>query len=301
MTLGRKRGISMSSFENILGFTGDDVVLIPLYQLHDFKDHPFQIKDDEAMEKLTESVKEQGVLVPIIVRKLAQESYEIISGHRRKRAAELAGKRDIPALIKPLDDDEAVIAMVDSNLQREELLPSEKAFSYKMKMEALKHQGKRNDLTSVHNEQKLMAREQVAEEARESMAQVQRFIRLTELCSDFLKMLDEKKMALLVGVDLSYLDKDEQTIVLDQLKELQITMSTAQSGRIRELSNEGKCTAESVYAVLSEEKPKERKFVMKSKKISEYFPVETSQEEIEEIIFGLLDKWRESAKDGEMS
>ena len=273
---------------------------IPLADIRPFANHPFKVKDDEEMEKLAESVKENGVIVPALARP-SEGKYELISGHRRKRAAELAGLTSIPVIVRDIDDDAATIAMVDANLQRERILPSEKAFSYKMKLEALKHQGKRNDLTSVHNEQKLMAREQVAEEAGESMAQVQRFIRLTELCSDFLKMLDEKKMALLVGVDLSYLDKDEQTIVLDQLKELQITMSTAQSGRIRELSNDGKCTAESVYAVLSEEKPKERKFVMKSKKISEYFPAETSQEEIEEIIFGLLDKWRESTKDGEMS
>ena len=170
-----------------------------------------------------------------------------------------------------------------------------------MKMEALKHQGKRNDLTCVQIEHKLKARGQVAEEAGESMAQVQRYIRLTELIPELLEFVDQKKIPMAVGIDLSYLNKDEQAIVLNQLKELQVTISMTQSGRIRELSNDGKCTAESVYAVLSEEKPKNRKVVLKSKRISEYFPEETSQEEIVEIIFSLLDKWRKSAKNGKRS
>ena len=293
MSSARKGNIKITSYANLLGLSGDDVLLIPLCNHHDFKDHPFHVTDDEAMEKLVESVKEQGVLVPILVRRLPDESFEIIAGHRRKRAAELAGLNDIPAISKKMDDDEAVIAMVDSNLQREEILPSEKAFSYKMKLEALKHQGKRTDLTSVRIERKLEAREQVAEDAGESVSQIQRYLRLTELVGGLLEMTDRKEIGISIAVELSYLPGATQEIVLEVMGELKAKPNIIQAERLKKLQQENMCTKEAIHAVLSEAPPKERKFVMKQNKLSEYFPPETTQEEIEETIYGLLEKWKE--------
>ena len=298
MTTERKGHIRISSFGNSLGISGEDIVLIPMSQLHDFKDHPFHVHEDESMEKLTESVREQGVLVPILIRKL-EESYEIIAGHRRKHAAELAGFVEIPAIIKQLDDDEAVIAMVDSNLQREEILPSEKAFSYRMKLEALKRQGKRNDLTSGQNDQKLNARRQVAEEAGESETALRRYLRLTELVPGILDMVDRRELAVNIGAELSFLKMTEQELLLEAIRITNVRPSLPQTARLRKMSEEEIITLESVRAVLSEEPPKERRFVMKSKKLSEYFPEETTQEEIEKIIFGLLEQWRSSLSNGE--
>ena len=299
MNRERKGHIRISSFGNMIGISGDDVVLIPISQLQDFRNHPFRVTDDEAMDKLMDSIREQGILVPITVRKLEEEKYEIISGHRRKHAAELAGLIEIPAIIKKLDDDEAVIAMVDSNLQREEILPSEKAFSYRMKLEALKRQGKRTDLTSVQIERKLEAREIVAEEAGESVSQIQRYLRLTELLPKLLEMTDRKELGFSVAVEISYLKQEEQEALLEEMEKVGVRPSPVQIERLKKLSQEGSCSADAIHAVLGEEPAKPRKFVMKSKKISEYFPQETTQEEIEQIIFSLLDQWRTAKENGE--
>ena len=296
MSSARKGNIKITSYANLLGLSGEDVLLIPLRSLRGFKGHPFHVTDDEAMETLAESVKEQGVLVPILVRRLPDESFEIIAGHRRKRAAELAGLNDIPAISKKMDDDEAVIAMVDSNLQREEILPSEKAFSYKMKLEALKRQGKRNDLTSDNGCQKSGARKQIADEAGESEGTVENYIRLTHLVPALLEMVDKRQIMFRAALSVALLKKGEQETLLGVMAHLQAKPSIHQAERLKQLSKDGICTAESIQAVLGEEPPKERKFVMKQNKLSEYFPPETTQEEIEETIYGLLEKWKEGLR-----
>ena len=290
--IGKCGGVSVSSFGNLLGLTGEEIILIPMDQLHDFKEHPFQVKDDEAMDKLVESVREQGVLVPILVRKLEEERYEIIAGHRRKLAANLAGKRDIPAIVKKMDDDEAIIAMVDSNLQREEILPSEKAFSYKMKLEALKRQGRRTDLTSGNGCQKLNAREQIAEDGGESETSVRNYIRLTELIPELLHRVDQKTLLFRSALEITFLNQDEQQILLKVMDDLQVSPSIAQAAKLKQLSQESRCGEDAVFVVLSEKPVIERRFLMKAKKLSEYFTEDTTQEQIEEIIFSLLDRWR---------
>ena len=273
---------------------------IPLADLRPFQNHPFKVKDDEAMEKLAESIKENGVLVPAMARPLTEGGYEIISGHRRKHAAELAGFSSMPVIVREIDDDEAVIAMVDANLQREVILPSEKAFSYKMKLEALKHQGKRNDLdetTCVPKEHKLKARDRIAYDAGESAAQVRRYIRLTELIQELLDKVDTNDLGLKQGVEISYLNKNEQRSFLLVVNELAIKPSVDQTIRIRNLSKDGHCTRDSIYAVLKEKPAKTRKIVIRQEKLAEYFPDDISDEVIERTIFQLLDQWKEKAGD----
>ena len=273
---------------------------IPLADLRPFQNHPFKVKDDEAMEKLAESIKENGVLVPAMARPLTEGGYEIISGHRRKHAAELAGFSSMPVIVRTIDDDEAVIAMVDANLQREVILPSEKAFSYKMKLEALKHQGKRSDIqeiTSVRFGQRLDARKKVAEDAGVSGTQIQRYIRLTNLSPDLLDMVDQKKIGFNQAVEISYLNVSEQKLLVGVLEELNAKPSVVQANRIRALSKEKRCTKESIYAVLKDEVPKQRKFVIRQERLAEYFPDDISDEVIERTIFQLLDQWKEKAGD----
>ena len=273
---------------------------IPLIDLHPFRNHPFKVKDDEAMEKLVESIKENGVLVPAMARPLEGGGYELVSGHRRKRAAEIAGLSSMPVIIREIDDDDAVISMVDVNLQREVILPSEKAFSYKMKMEALKHQGKRSDIqqaTSVQFGQKLDARKKVAEDAGESSTQVQRYIRLTNLDTRLLDMVDQKEIGLNQAVELSYLNRTEQKSLASVLRELCVKPSIAQAARIRNLSRDGHCTKDAIYAVLKEEPPKTRKIVIRQDKLAEYFPEGISDKVIEKTIIQLLDQWKKKAGD----
>ncbi len=298
MDTDNKRHIRISSFGNVVCISEEDIVLIPIEQLHEFKAHPFRVRDDEAMEKLVESVKEQGVLVPVIVRKNGDAEYEIISGHRRKRAAEQAELKEIPAIIRQLSDDEAIISMVDANLQREEILPSEKAFSYKMKLEAMKRQGKRTDLTSDNGCQKLSARKKMAQESGESEGTVENYIRLTYLIPEFLDMLDRKQILFRVALCVASLKREEQGLLYELMKKLQAKLSISQAERLKDLSKEGMCTKESIFTVISESPPKERKFVMKSKKLSEYFPPETTEEEIEKVIYRLLEQWKASAEQG---
>ena len=260
-----------------------------------FANHPFKVKDDEEMERLVKSVKENGVIVPALARP-SEGKYELISGHRRKHAAELAGLSTMPVIVREIDDDAATIAMVDANLQREVILPSEKAFSYKMKLEALKHQGKRNDLdeqlTSVPGERKLEARDKIAKDAGESAAQVRRYIRLTELLHELLEMIDANELGLKQGVEISYLNKNEQKSFLSVMKELSAKPKLEQATKIKKLSREGRCSRDAIYAVLKEEKNRPRSFVIKPEKLSNYFPDNVSDDVIERTIFALLDKWK---------
>ena len=227
---------------------------IPLEELHPFRNHPFKVKDDAAMQDTVDSVREYGVLVPAIARPDPSGGYELIAGHRRHHASELAGKETMPVIVRDLDDDAATIIMVDSNLQREELLPSERAFAYKMKLEALKHQGARTDLTSVQLGQKLSARDQVAKAAGESAIQIQRFIRLTELIPELLDVVDERKIALNPAVELSHLKKEEQTLLLEAMDSEQATPSLSQAQRLKKFSQQKMLSLDVMRAIMSEEK-----------------------------------------------
>ena len=231
---------------------------IPLSELHPFKDHPFKVKDDDAMIETADSIKKYGVLVPAIARPLPDGGYELVAGHRRRRASELAGKETMPVIVRDLDDDAATIIMVDSNLQRENLLPSERAFAYKMKLEAIKHQGARTDLTSVQVEQKLSARDQVAKEAGErSGIQVMRYVRLTELIPELLDMVDEKKIAFNPAYELSFLKPDEQQMLVEIMDYEQATPSLSQAQRMKKFSQDRKLSEEVMLAIMSEEKKDE--------------------------------------------
>lgn len=227
---------------------------IPLSELHPFEGHPFKVVDDEAMMKTAESVRDFGVMTPAIVRPDPNGGYEIISGHRRHRASELAGKETMPVIVRNLDDDAAIILMVDANLQRETILPSERAFAYKMKLDALKHQGARSDLTSCQLGTKLRTDEKVAEDAGESARTIQRYIRLTELIPELLSMVDEKKIAFNPAVELSYLKPEEQKDFLEAMDYAQTTPSLSQAQRLKKFSQEGKCSLDAMCAIMSEEK-----------------------------------------------
>ena len=274
------------------------IMEVSLRELYPFENHPFKVKDDEEMEKLVESVKENGVLVPAMARPRKGGGYELISGHRRRRAAELAGLSSMPVIVREIDDDEAVISMVDANLQREVILPSEKAFSYKMKLEALKHQGKRMDLTSGQNDQKLNARKRMAEDSGESESKVRRYIRLTELIPDLLNMVDENRVGFQPGVEMSFLNKTEQKTLLFVMKEMQVKPTVKQAIRLKALSKDGRCSRDAIYAVLKEEPCKPRKVVIRSDKLADYFPENVSEEVIERTIFDLLDEWKKTQKKG---
>lgn len=249
---------------------------IPIKDIHDFLDHPYQVKDDEAMLELVESIKAYGLLHPVVVRPLKDGSFEMVSGHRRKRACELAGIETIPARIMELTRDEAILMMVDSNLQRDEILPSEKAKAYKMRLEAMNRQGKRTDLTSVPVEQKLKAktsREVLAESIGESQAQVQRYIRLTELIPELLDMVDEKKIALRPAVEISYLPKETQAWLHEAMEYADATPSHAQTIKMRKFHEEGKLTQEVVESIMEEEKPNQKiKPAFRDERITKLIP-----------------------------
>ena len=274
----------------------EKIIDIPLSELHSFKNHPFKVKDDDSMMETAQSIKEYGVLVPAIARPDPNGGYELVAGHRRHRASELAGKETMPVIIRDLDDDAATIIMVDSNLQREELLPSERAFAYKMKLDAIKHQGTRTDLTSVQVEQKLSARDRVAKEAGEkSGLQVMRYIRLTHLIPELLDMVDNKKIALNPAYELSFLKKDEQIDLLDAIDSEQSTPSLSQAQRFKKLSQEGKLTVDIMRVVLSEEKKsQEGKLVFEVKSVEKYFPSSYTTKNMQEKIIQLLEQWQHS-------
>ena len=265
---------------------------IPLGELHPFRNHPFKVKNDAAMQDTVDSVREYGVLVPAIARPDPSGGYELIAGHRRHHASELAGKETMPVIVRDLDDDAATIIMVDSNLQREELLPSERAFAYKMKLEALKHQGARTDLTSVQFGQKLSARDQVAKAAGESAIQIQRFIRLTELIPELLDMVDERKIAFNPAVELSYLKKEEQTLLLEAMDSEQATPSLSQAQRMKKLSRDGKLNDDTMLDIMMEQKkPEGYNVVLSADKLRKYFPRSYTPQKMEETILKLLDAW----------
>ena len=272
----------------------EKVVEIPLSELHPFKDHPFKVKDDEAMMETADSIRQYGVLVPAIVRPDADGGYELVAGHRRHHASELPGKETLPCIVRDLDDDAATIIMVDSNLQRESLLPSERAFAYKMKLEAVKHQGARTDLTSVQVEQKLSARDRVAQEAGEkSGIQVMRYIRLTELIPPLLDMVDEKKIALSPAYELSFLKPEEQAQLVETMDYEQATPSLSQAQRMKKFSQEGRLTEDVMLAILSEEKKSELdRVTLTSDTLRKYFPKSYTPKKMEETIIKLLEAWQ---------
>ena len=266
---------------------------IPLDQLKPFRNHPFKVRDDQRMLDTVDSIREYGVLVPAIARPDPEGGYELISGHRRKRGCEMAGLQTMPVIIRNLDDDAAVLVMVDSNIQREELLPSERAFAYKMKLEALKHQGARSDLTSSQLGTKLRADELLAEQAGESRNQVQRFIRLTELISELLDMVDERKLAFNPAVEVSYLKRDEQRMLLEAMDAEQTTPSLSQAQRLKKFSQEGRLTEEAMSAIMSEEKKSDMdKVTLRSDTLRRYFPKSYTPKQMEQTIIKLLDVWQ---------
>ena len=266
---------------------------IPLDQLKPFKNHPFKVRDDQRMLDTVDSIREYGVLVPAIARPDPEGGYELISGHRRKRGCEMAGLQTMPVIIRDLDDDAAVLVMVDSNIQREELLPSERAFAYKMKLEALKHQGARSDLTSRQVVGKLEMADVVGQNAGESGRQVQRYIRLTELISELLDMVDERKLAFNPAVEVSYLKRDEQRMLLEAMDAEQTTPSLSQAQRLKKFSQEGKLTEESMSAIMSEEKKSDMdKVTLRSDTLRRYFPKSYTPKQMEQTIIKLLDVWQ---------
>ena len=268
---------------------------IPLGELHPFRNHPFKVKDDAAMQDTVESVREYGVLVPAIARPDPDGGYELIAGHRRHHASELAGKETMPVIIRDLDDDAATIIMVDSNLQREELLPSERAFAYKMKLEAMKHQGERLDLTSAQVGRKLENRESreiLAEQVGQSRNQISRFIRLTELIPNLLDMVDERKIAFNPAVELSYLKKEEQTLLLEAMDSEQATPSLSQAQRLKKFSQQKMLSLDVMRAVMSEEKKTDLdRVTLKNETLRKYFPKSYTPKQMEDTIIKLLEGW----------
>ena len=274
----------------------EKVMEIPLAELHAFEGHPFKVKDDEAMLETAESVRQYGVLVPAIARPRAEGGYELIAGHRRHRASELAEKETMPVIVRDLDDDAATIIMVDSNLQRESLLPSERAFAYKMKLDAMKHQGERADLTCAQVGHKLdgkKSRDIFAEQVGQSRNQIQRFIRLTELIPPLLDMVDEKKIAFNPAYELSFLTKEEQATLMETMDYEQATPSLSQAQRMKKFSQEGKLTGDVMLAIMSEEKKCDLdKVTFTSDTLRKYFPKSYTPKKMEETIIKLLEQWQ---------
>ena len=292
--------ISLSSYDDI--FQTDQsreeaqqerVQEIPLSELHPFKGHPFKVLDDEAMQKTVESIAQFGVMTPAIARPRPEGGYELIAGHRRHHASELAGKETMPVIVRDMDDDAATILMVDSNLQRETLLPSERAFAYKMELEAIKHQGQRTDLTSSQVGMKLQAMDIVGQEAGDSRNQVHRYIRLTELIPELLDMVDEKKIAFNPAVEISYLKPNEQQDFLEAMDYAQSTPSLSQAQRLKKFSQEGKCSLDAMCAIMSEEKKGELdRVTIKHDVLRKYFPKSYTPKQMEDTIIKLLEQWQ---------
>lgn len=274
---------------------------LPLSELHPFKNHPFQVRDDEAMMETVESIRQYGVLVPAIARPDPEGGYELVAGHRRHRASQLAGRETMPVLVRELDDDEATIIMVDSNLQRETLLPSERAFAYKMKLEAIKHQGARTDLTSVQVEQKLSARDKIAKDAGErSGVQVMRYIRLTQLIPQLLALVDGRKIAFNPAYELSFLKPEEQTQLLDVMELEQATPSLSQAQRLKKFSQEGRLSPDVMRAILGEEKKADLdKITLTSDTLRKYFPRNYTPQRMQETILQLLEQWQHRRQRGQ--
>ena len=272
----------------------EQVQQIPIDELHPFTNHPFKVLDDEAMTRTVESIAQYGVLAPLIARPRPDgDGYEIISGHRRQYAAKLAGLDTLPVIVRQMSDDAAVILMVDSNLQREHILPSERAFAYKMKLEALKNQGARSDLTSDQVGQKLWSVEQVANDAGESKTQIQRFIRLTSLIPELLDMVDEKKIAFNPAVELSYLDESQQRDFLEAMEDTQNAPSLSQAQQLKKMAQQGEFSYEKAFDVMGQEKKREKDTVtIKNETLRKYFPRSYTPKQMEEKIIQLLDAWQ---------
>jgi len=267
---------------------------IPLNQLHPFNNHPFQVRDDEEMQKLVESIQHNGVLIPAMARHLSDGGYELVSGHRRKHASELAGKETMPVIVREMDDDTATIIMVDANLQREELLPSERAFAYKMKLDAMKRQGKRTDLTCSQVGNKLAGRKSsdvLAEQVGESKNQIFRYIRLTELTSPLLQMVDDKKFSLNPAVEVSYLKQSEQEMLLEVIRMEDSLPSLAQAKQLKTFSQDGKLNENAILAIMTAGKESPVKVTLTGNKLKKYFPKEFTQMQMESVIFDLLEDW----------
>lgn len=275
----------------------EKVVEIALSQLHPFQNHPFQVRDDQVMQETADSIREYGVLVPAIARPDPNGGYELIAGHRRHRASQLAGKETMPVIIRELDDDAATIIMVDSNLQRETLLPSERAFAYKMKLEAMKRQAGRPQKENVSQVGTQKRSDQVmAEELGESRNQIQRYIRLTELITPLLDMVDERKIAFNPAYELSFLTKDEQTLLLDAMDSEQATPSLSQAQRLKQFSQRGELDAAVMRAIMSEEKKEVERITLKGDTLRKYFPASYTPKRMEETIIKLLEQWQKQQK-----
>ena len=271
----------------------EQVQQIPIAELFPFKDHPFKVLDDESMQRTVESVEQYGVLSPLIARPRPEGGYEIISGHRRQHAAQLAGLDTLPVIVREMDDYAAILLMVDSNLQRESILPSERAFAYKMKLEALKNQGARSDLTSGQVGPKLRSDEQVAKDAGESRKQVQRFIRLTNLIPELLEMVDNQQISFNPAVNLSYLDEAQQRIFLEAMGDAQNIPSLSQALRLKKLAQGGNFCYDTVYDIMNEAKKDELdKVVIKNDTLRKYFPRSYTPRQMEETIIKLLEQWQ---------
>ena len=271
----------------------EQVQQISIGELFPFKNHPFKVLDDESMQRTVESMEQYGVLSPLIARPRPEGGYEIISGHRRQHAAQLAGLDALPVIVRQMDDDAAVLLMVDSNLQRENILPSERAFAYKMKLEALKNQGARSDLTSAQLGRKLETADIVGQESGDSRNQVRRFIRLTNLVPELLDMVDEKKIAFNPAVELSYLDESQQRDFLEAMNDTQNAPSLSQAQRLKRLAQEGHFSYDVAFAVMGEEKKDELdKVVIKNDTLRKYFPRSYTPKQMEDTIIKLLDQWQ---------
>ncbi len=301
---GSAAKIQMTSLDALFGgavaqAADDQIQEIPLTELHPFKDHPFRVMDDEKMREMAESVAQYGVLVPGIVRPRPEGGYEIVAGHRRKRASELAGKQTMPVIVRNMDNDEATIIMVDSNLQREKILPSEKAFAYRMKLEAMKHQGQRPVATSVPVAQKSdgkTSRQLLAEQAGESQDQIRRYIRLTYLIPSLLQMVDENKLALRPAVELSYLTQEEQALLWEAVGRWEVTPSLGQAQQLKEHSKNKQLNGKIMEDLLSNGKAATVQVTLKGTRLHQFFPEDYTQQQIEDIILSLLKNWKSQQK-----
>lgn len=288
------RNIKMTSYDDLFNpaaeqDSGEKIIHLPLSELHTPKNHPFKVRDDEAMQEMAESIKRYGVMTPGVARPLPEGGYELVAGNRRKRASEIAGVDTLPVIVRELDDDAAIILMVDSNLQRETLLPSEKAFAYKMKLDAMKRQGERTDLTSRPMVGKLETADIVGLETGDSGRQVQRFIRLTELITPLLDMVDEKQIALRPAVELSYLPKDQQTLLLEVIERDEVFPSIKQASELRYYSKEGRLNEDTMTVILNQEKPLEHKVVLDGEWVQRRFPKHMTPQQIKDRINKALD------------
>ncbi|WP_368308293.1 ParB/RepB/Spo0J family partition protein [Mediterraneibacter gnavus] len=299
MTQGVENKNNFSGLSGLGVVNEESAMEIEINKIHAFKNHPFKVLDDEKMQDLIESVKLSGVLTPVLLRVDSNDEYEMISGHRRLHAAKMAGLNTIPAIVRELSDDDAVIAMVDANIQREELLPSEKAFAYRMKLEAMKRQGSRTDLTLSQNETKSRSDEVLSKQVGESRAQVQRYIRLTELIPELLDLVDSKKLKFTVAVDISYIDKEIQKWIYEYIKDTGF-IKPQQITALRNQLNEGSVNQVGMLTIFNKcmmVKPASRSITFSEKKLTKYFPESYSADDMERVIEFLLEKWSQEQND----